>query len=127
MDLVSIRRQNIAWSIEQNPVEIIVHRTEKLEVDGHFGDHKSILGPFTVRVFQKANRDPKDISTLAGTKEVGASWGLLADENADLKSGPNVKDEFVVEDLGSFTVVEVFPQIVNGRVIGYQADLERVK
>jgi len=51
---------------------------------------------------------------------------LLADHEAEIKAGTNVLDEFEVTDLGKFQVLAVYPQIVQGQIVGYQADLEKV-
>jgi len=69
---------------------------------------------------------PQEVSTLAGTKQVDKAWGMLADWQADIKAGPNVLDEFEVPGMGRFQVLEVYPQRVNGEVVGYQVALERV-
>jgi len=126
MDLVALRRQHVAWAIQQNPVEIIIQRTEKVDMGGYFDEVESEHGPYTVRIFQKGSRIPQEVSTLAGTKQVEAAWGLLADHEAEIKAGTNVLDEFEVTDLGKFQVLAVYPQIVQGQIVGYQADLEKV-
>jgi len=126
MDLVSLRRQNILWAIQQNPTEITIQRTEKVDMGGYFDEQTSTLNPFTVRIFQRGSRIPQEVSTLAGTKQVDKGWGMLADYQTDIKAGPNVLDEFDVPDLGHFQVVAVYPQVVQGEIVGYQADLEKV-
>lgn len=115
-----------ARAITENPTQITVQRTEKVDMGGYFDEVVSQRGPFTVRIFQQRSGIPQDISTLAGTKQVDKSWGLLADYQADLRAGPNVKDEFDVPGLGHFVVIAVYPQKVQGQIVGYQADLERV-
>lgn len=126
MDIVTLRRQHTKWAIQQNPVEITIQRTEKVDMGGYFDEVKSEHGPYTVRIFQKGSRIPQEVSTLAGTKQVEAAWGLLADHEAEIKAGTNVLDEFEVTDLGKFQVLAVYPQIVQGQIVGYQADLEKV-
>jgi len=125
MDLVALRRQHILWAIQQNPTEITIQRTEKKDMGGYFEEVKSTKGPFTVRIFTEGNRIPLDVSTLAGTKQIDKSWGLLADYNADIKAGPNVLDEFNTP-AGHFIIKAVYPQYVQGQLAGYQADLEKV-
>jgi len=112
--------------IAENAVQVTITRTEKVETDGAFEEQTSMVGPLTVRIFQRSSGSaPQDISTLAGTKKVDTRWGLLADWQADIRSGANVKDEF--EAYGQrFLVVAVYPQTAFGQVVGYQADLERV-
>lgn len=126
MDLVSLRRQYTKWAIQQNPVEITIQRTEKVDMGGYFEEIESELGPFTVRIFQKGSKTPQEVSTLAGTKQVEVAWGLLADHETEIKAGTNVLDEFEVDGLGKFQVLAVYPQIIQGQVVGYQADLEKV-
>ncbi len=126
MDLVSLRRQHVAWVIQQSPTTITVQRTEKVDLGGYFDEVQSKHGPYTVRIFQQGMRMPQEVSTLAGTKQVDKGWGMLADYLADLKAGPNVKDEFDVPGLGHFLVVAVYPQMVQGQLVGLQADLEKV-
>lgn len=125
-DLVSLRRQHIQWAISQNPIEITIRRTTKQDKGGHFEEVEEDIGPFTVRIFQQSFRAPQETSTLAGTKNIDRGWGLLADHTADIKAGSNVLDEFEVPGLGKFQVIAVYPQIVKGQLVGYQADLEKV-
>ncbi|GAW27986.1 hypothetical protein [Carboxydocella sp. ULO1] len=126
MDLVSLRRQHISWAIQQNPVTITIQRTEKVDMGGYFDEVQSEYGPFTVRIFHRGSWVPQEVSTLAGTKQVDKGWGMLADYQANLKAGPNVVDEFDAPGLGHFRILAVYPQIVQGQVVGYQADLEKV-
>ncbi|SFH21288.1 hypothetical protein SAMN05660649_04268 [Desulfotomaculum arcticum] len=125
MDLVTTRRNNIIWSINQNPVTIIINRTEKLETEGHFTDVSSQIGPLNVRIFQVGD-STKTVSHLVGNKDIADGWGLLADWQADLRQGSNITDEFTIIGIGTFNIVSVQPQIVQGQVVGYQAALELV-
>ena len=126
MVLVALRRQHITWTIQQNPVKIIIHRTEKMDKGGYFEEIKEDIGPFIVRIFQQGSRIPRETSTLAGTKNIDRGWGLLTGHEAEIKAGTNVLDEFEVDGLGKFQVLAVYPQIIQGQVVGYQADLEKV-
>jgi hypothetical protein len=126
MNLVALRRQHITWAIQQNPVEIIIQRTEKIEAGGGFEEKESEVGPFTVRIYQQGTLIPQEVSTLAGTKQVDRTWGMLMDHEADVKAGPNVLDEFEVAGIGKFQVLEVYPQVIKGELVGYQAVLEKV-
>ena len=126
MDLVALRRQHITWAIQQNPVKIIIQRTEKIEAGGGFEEKESEVGPFTVRIYQQGALIPQEVSTLAGTKQVDRTWGMLMDHEADIKAGPNVLDEFEVAGIGKFQVLEVYPQVIKGELVGYQAVLEKV-
>jgi hypothetical protein len=124
--VVDALRKAYKQSIAENPTQITIQRTEKVNMGGYFDEVTSLHGPFTVRIFQQGSRIPHEISTLAGTKQIDKGWGLLADYQTDLRAGPNVKDEFDVPGLGHFVVVAVYPQKMRGEIIGYQVDLEKV-
>ncbi len=126
MDFVALRRQHTKWAIQQNPTIITIHRTEKIDMGGYFEEIESELGPFTVRIYQYGTWVPQEVSTLAGTKQVDRTWGMLMDYEADVKAGPNVLDEFEVPGMGRFQVLEVYPQKVKDKIVGYQVALERV-
>ena len=126
MDLVTLRRRHTKWAIEQNPVEIIIQRTEKMDKGGYFEEIESEHGHYTVRIFQRGMQIPIEISTLGGTKQTDRGWGLLAGHEAEIKAGSNVLDEFEVEGIGKFHVLAVYLQLVQGQIVGYQADLEKV-
>ena len=126
MDMVALRRKHTSWVIQQNPTTITISRTEKTDVGGYFDETKSKVGPLTVRIYQYGTWTPQEISTLAGTKQVDRTWGMLADWQADIKAGANVLDEFDVFGIGGFRVMEVYPQVVNGNLVGYQLVLEKV-
>lgn len=126
MDMATLRRQHITWSIQQNPTTITIHRTEKIEAGGHFEEAESEVGPFIVRIFSQRSQVPQEVSTLAGTKQTDGTWGMLADWQADIKAGPNVLDEFDAPGMGCFQVLAVYPQIVKGELVGYQVALEKV-
>ena len=126
MDLVALRRQHTKWTIRQNPTTITIHRTEKIDMGGYFEEVESEVGPFVVRIYGYGTWLPQEVSTLAGTKQVDKTWGMLVDWQADIKAGPNVLDEFEVLGMGRFQVLEVYPQMVNGELVGYQVALEKV-
>lgn len=125
-DPVALRRNNTTWNISQNPVTITITRTEKVETEGRFAENTSQIGPFTVRIFQANEPGVRTESQLVGTKMTDLGWGLLADWQADLQAGPNVRDEFEVPGLGNFIIKSVSPQRVLGQVTGHQAELEKV-
>ncbi len=126
MDLVTLRRHHTKWAIQQNPTTITIRRTEKIDMGGYFEEVESEVGPFVVRIYQYGTWAPQEVNTLAGIKQVDRTWGMLMDYEADVKSGPNVMDEFEVPGLGKFQVLEVYPQKVKGKIVGYQVVLERV-
>lgn len=125
-DIAAIRRKHIAWNISQNPTQITIHRKEKVRKGGGYEEVESNLPPIVVRIFITRSLLSQTVSVLAGTKQTDKIYCLLADEHADIKAGPNVTDRF--EALGeTFEVISVQPQVVQGVIVGYQADLERVK
>jgi hypothetical protein len=126
MDLVTLRRQHTKWAIEQNPTTITIYRTEKIDAGGYFEEVESEVGPFVVRIYQYGTWAPQEVNTLAGTKQVDKTWGMLMDYEADVKAGSNVLDEFEVLGLGRFQVLEVYPQKVKDKIVGYQVILEKV-
>jgi len=126
MDPVEERRKDIQANIQKNPATITIHRTEKAEDSGGFRKTESELSPIVVRIYQKNSISIKHVSNLSGTKDVSSKWGLLADYQADIKAGPNVLDEFDVNGIGHFQIIDVTPQRVNGQLAGFQADLEKV-
>src|SRR5690606_24320488 len=109
-----------------NPTTITIHRTEKIDMGGYFEEVESEVGPFVVRIYQYGTWVPQEVSTLAGTKQVDKTWGMLMDYEADVKAGPNVKDEFEVSGMGRFQVLAVYPQVVKDELVGYQVALEKV-
>ncbi len=126
MDLITLRRQHTKWAIQQNPTTITIHRTEKIDMGGYFEEVESEVGPFVVRIYQYGTWVAQEVSTLAGTKQVDRTWGMLMDYEADVKAGPNVLDEFEASGMGRFQVLEVYPQKVKGEIVGYQVALEKV-
>jgi hypothetical protein len=125
MDLAAARKRHIQWSIAQNPVIITIIRAEKIRSGGGFAEQVSSVGPLTVRIFTQGSGQ-QDVSGVAGKMQTDTVYGLLADHAADLKVGPNVTDKFETPGLGAFVIRAVYPQVVGGVVVGYQADLERV-
>ncbi|MGE5552832.1 MAG: hypothetical protein ACM3XZ_02775 [Betaproteobacteria bacterium] len=126
MDLVTLRRRHVAWCIQQNPTTITIQRTEKVSAGGGLSEVTTAVGPFNVRIFQQRGGRPQDVTGLAGTMQTTTGWGLLADHLADLKAGPSVRDEFEVPGIGRFVVKMIYPQVILGQIVGYQAEIEKV-
>lgn len=120
------RRKHIHWSIAQNPTEITIRRTRKTRSGGGFAEETITMEPMVVRLFQNRSQLPRQVSTLAGSKQIDTKYSLLADEAADIQVDSQTTDKF--EAYGQkFEVVAVDPQIVNHEIVGYQVILERVK
>lgn len=123
--IVEMRRKHTKWNIEQNPSEILIHRTEKRKGGGYIEEVESDVGPFVVRIFVSQSNTNQKVVTLAGEKQVDRYFGLLADYEADIQAGTDVKDEF--EAMGMrFLVKAIYPQTIQGQIVGYQGELERV-
>ncbi|WP_136604664.1 hypothetical protein [Paenibacillus dokdonensis] len=125
-DFVTMRRKHIAWNISQNPTTVTIHRKEKIRKGGGYEEVESDLRPATIRIFITRSQISQNVSVLAGTKQTDKMYSLLADEYADIQAGPNVTDRFTA--IGeTFEIISVQLKVVQGVVVGYQADLERVK
>lgn len=127
MSLLETRRRMLTFSIQQNPTTITINRTKKVRQGGGFAEVKTPLDPITVRIFQQKAHivRVRVISDVSGLKEKVTDFGMLADHNADIRDGPNVRDEFDVPGLGHFVVANVTRMLQSGEVVGYQVDLER--
>ncbi|MBU5441213.1 Fe-S protein [Paenibacillus sp. MSJ-34] len=124
----SVRKANLRWNILQNPTVITIRIAEKVRKGGGFTEVKSEIGPMTVRIFADSRQAQGTIvSDTPGRKETSSVYSLLADDTAGLTSGPNIEQEFDADPYGSFRIGAVHPQIVNGEICGYYADIERVK
>lgn len=123
--LVELRRKHTKWSIEQNPTEILIKRTEKVRKGGYIDETESDVGPFVVRIFSSNSNYPQSVTTLAGEKQIDRHFGLLADYETDIRAGTDVKDEFEAYGM-KFVVKAVYPQRIANEVVGYQCELERV-
>jgi len=127
MDILSALCAAHRRMIAENPVQVTISRTERVEQNGAFAEVKSQHGPYTVRLFQNlSQRSAREVTVTPGTKQTDTRWGLAADESADLRAGPDVTDEFEVAGVGSFRVTAVYPLMLAGATYGYQAELERV-
>lgn len=122
--IVEMRRRHTMWNIKQNATEIIINRLRKVRSGGGFDEEETTIGPFLVRLYV-TNGSPKEISNLAGQKIVDGHYGLLADYQTDIKADTNTTDKFEIDGT-TFEVKAVFPQSINGEVVGYQCEVERV-
>ncbi|KOS64630.1 hypothetical protein FJQ98_14125 [Lysinibacillus agricola] len=125
MNIVEMRRKHTKWNIEQNPTTININRTIKKKSQGYIDDKNIDVGPFMVRIFNSGSSSPQVVTTLAGEKQTDTYFGILADFEADIQASTIVKDEFEVEGI-CFLVKSIYPQRINGEVVGYQGELERV-
>lgn len=126
MDLVELRRKNVKWAIQQNPVSITIRRTEYTKTNREAIETKTTKGPYMVRLYRFRQGTIQDRLTTAGTSWSNETWGLLAEYTADIRAGSNVRDEFEVPGIGKFYVKAVYPHIINGQLAGIQAELEQI-
>ncbi|MBB6673014.1 hypothetical protein H7C19_20235 [Cohnella nanjingensis] len=121
-----MRERHVRWNIAQNPVEILLERTSKVRAGGGYRDEKSSHGPFTVRIYMASSAGANEKSSTVGTKNVSATFSLLADASADIRAGTDVTDRFEAAGVGSFEVSDVVPIMLQGEICGYQVKLEKV-
>jgi hypothetical protein len=112
--------------IAGNPSVITIHRVDRVPSGGGRLPVKSDVGPFTVRIYSARNATVQQDSSVAGVQQRDRDWSLIADDQADLRAGANVTDEFDAVDLGHFRILDVHPQRVDGELVGYAAELERI-
>ncbi|MFU0784300.1 hypothetical protein [Clostridium sp.] len=120
------RKKDIRWSIDQNPTEISFTKTVKRVVDGHFEETTEPV-TLVVRIFPQKTYDSSiNVSTSTiGTSYQNTAYGMLADSEADLSIDSKSSIEFDCS-YGHMKVKNVYPQIVNGEICGYDCGLEKV-
>lgn len=120
------RKKHIKWNIARNPTEISFTKTIKRPVDGHFEESTEDV-TLVVRIFpQKTYDSSVNVSTgTIGTSYQNTAYGMLADSEADLSIDSKNSIEFDCL-YGHMKVKNVYPQIVNGEICGYDCGLEKV-
>ncbi|PRR85968.1 hypothetical protein [Clostridium luticellarii] len=120
------RKKDIKWSIDQNPIEISFTKTIKKLVNGHLEEIKDDV-TLTVRIFPQKTYDSSiNVSTSTiGTSYQNTAYGMLADSEADLSIDSKSSIEFDCS-YGHMKIKNVYPQIVNGEICGYDCGLEKV-
>lgn len=125
--LATLREALISQSIALNPVTVTFERTERVDQGGYFTTQTTTIGPFQARVFQFLWGDPETGgATEPGRDHRGQYYGLLAGSDCAVAAGPYVDDTVDAGTLGRFRVVDVYPQTVEGALVGVQARLERI-
>lgn len=119
-------RRGTQTAIAESPITIVIIRTIKTEQDGHFAETTETLDPITVRLYWESTTVPQDVTILAGKAQVDRRWSLWGDADADIQAGPRVQDEFVVDGVGRFRVVSVFPRRIGTTPVGIHAQLAQV-
>jgi hypothetical protein len=126
MDMVTMRRQHVAFNISQNPTTVTINRVTKEKQGGGFKNNPSTVGPFTIRIFTAKSLQIRDISNTGGTKKTDQSWAFLADYKADIQADATIQDQFLIEGVGTFRVVSAISEMLNGQRICVKGELERV-
>lgn len=126
MITVERRKKDIKWNISQNPIQIKFKQTNKIIVDGHL---EKVNGDKTliVRIFPQKTYDSSVTvsSNTIGTSYQNTAYGMLADSEADLNADSKNSVEFDCL-YGHMKIKEVYPQVVNGEICGYDCGLEKV-
>ena len=96
MNFAEQRKKDVAFAIAENPVQITIERTTKTASGGGRKVEKSMLGPYTVRIFKQGGKQitVNTSATTAGTRQDAPMWAFLADENADIQCTSTITDEF---------------------------------
>lgn len=120
------RKHDIKWSISLNPTTIHFTKTTKEIVDGHFKETTNDV-MLTVRIFPQKTYDSSITvsSDTIGTSYKNTAYGMLADSEADLSVDSKDLIEFDCI-YGHMKIKNVYPQIVNGEICGYDCGLEKV-
>ncbi|AJA42410.1 hypothetical protein AJ85_05670 [Alkalihalobacillus alcalophilus ATCC 27647 = CGMCC 1.3604] len=124
--LARMRKRHIRWSISQDPTTITIKQTGRVRSGGGFREIDELLPPIVVRIFRSNNNQIKQVSELAGTKQLDGVWSMLLDDASNFQTGPNIKNMFEVEGVGKFEVKALYPNVVNGEYVGALCELERV-
>jgi len=118
------RVRDIAWAIEQNPVEVTIYRTQRVLSEGHYTETTTEVGTYRVRIFLNDRNIPVKLIDEGGRALRSVTWSMLCDASADVKACANVVDVVDVPMLGKLKVVNVIPLSVQGEVVGYQVQLQ---
>ncbi len=124
MDTLKALRAANQRTIQENPVDVTIHRVLFLP-DGAGGRQKQEedIPPFQGRIMP-SKQQLKKRQDEAGEMQISA-WTLIAPWDADIKAGSNVIDTFQVNGR-SFRVVRVIPRKFIGKAYSIQAVLDEV-
>lgn len=126
MITVEKRKKDINWCIAQNPIQIKIKQTNKTIVDGHLAKTNGDK-TLTVRIFPQKTYDSSITvsSNTIGTSYQNTAYGMLANSEADLDISSKDSIEFDCM-YGHMKIKNVYPQIINGEICGYDCGLEKV-
>lgn len=120
------RKKDISWNIAQNSTVIKFTKVSKKPVDGHFEETTEDV-TLTVRIFPQKTYDSSITvsSGTIGTSYQNTAYGMLADSDANLNVDSKTSIEFDCP-YGHMKIKNVYPQIINGEICGYDCGLEKV-
>lgn len=125
MKALKALRDSTARSIQENPVEITIHRIEFVD-DGAGGrmSQESVLSAFTGRLVPFRQSRQNNSQNEAGQLQA-AGWILIAPWDATLKHGSDIEDTFAV-DGRTYRVVRVIQRMWQGEIYAVHAVVEEV-
>jgi hypothetical protein len=116
--------------IRVNRRRIVVHfkQTVADDLTGERTDLEYDRGPFWALVERRNSAAARLIADLAGNREVGGEYIMIADHTANLPAGDlsDISATFEVPILGRFKLRDVWPGVAQEQVCGYAVPLEQV-
>ena len=122
--LAQVQKEAVRIAISLNPTTVYVKRKEYVPDGGGRKLVESEPGEHVILLYTRF-AGQTELAETAGRRDKVA-WVALADDEADLKWGANVTDEFEVEGVGKFRIVEGQPVQAEGGIAGYHLILEKV-
>lgn len=123
--LAVVQKEAVRIAISLNPTTVYVKRKEYVPDGGGRKLVESEPGEHVILLYTRFAGQTELAETAGRRDEV--AWVALADDEADLKWGANVTDEFEVEGVGKFRIVDGQPIQAEGQLAGWQLVLEKVK
>lgn len=126
-DFAQQRKADVAFSINENPVEITIERTEKKPKGGGREIVKSTVGPFVIRIFNQKGKDLGlvTLTQTAGIRQENRTYAFLADAETDIRCSPECADEFTAYGK-RYRVTNVVERYWQGELTSKDGTLEEV-
>lgn len=145
MALVDTLRAAHAALIEENPIDALIHRTERIREGGGFREVKQYVGLVRGRLYQEASgrAGAEETTTVPGTLHTEARWGFVCMPtmlpvdpetgvvvpavepiDTEIRSGAHVTDRFEHPRFGTYKITSVYPREDAGVVWGWGASVE---
>lgn len=148
MTLANIMKRHHRDMIEDNPIEVLIWREERVESDGGFRQEEQYVGILRGRLYQettgRSGKAALEITT-PGLILRNERWGLMVplrmravdpetgvpvdpEEwiDAELRDGPHVTDQFDAQGR-HFEISKVWPRMDGGVTWGYVCELEEIE